>query len=132
MKQGTIIRLPDGREATVVYNGLDGRGIRWGRSPMNEWDKQPPDAMLREPYPSANCECVGTEFEIVSAPTEDRPGPLEISVYPDGSAWCAVRTKGFTNIQECPAGFGDTPQDALSVLLAEERTFRDRGPALKT
>ena len=30
MKLGTHIRLPDGREATVVYNSLIGVGIKWG------------------------------------------------------------------------------------------------------
>ena len=29
-KVGTIVRVPDGRIGTVVYNGLDGIGIKWG------------------------------------------------------------------------------------------------------
>jgi len=83
MKAGTHVRLPDGREGTVVYNGLDGVGIKWGiyavtmeeiggdsglfrdspRSPAEfNWF---PDAMLRDPYPSADLECVGGEFEII-------------------------------------------------------------------
>jgi len=78
MKAGTIIRLPDGREGTVVYNGLDGVGIKWGRHVISiedvgggSWYEAPrdyewfPDAMLREPYPSAEIPCVGEEFEIV-------------------------------------------------------------------
>ena len=93
MKAGTIIRLSDGREGTVVYNGLDGKGIRWGRLNLSEQDvadimqgdgntvKTSADmssgfdlhaeAMLREPYPHAiqeGMECVGEEFEIVSKP----------------------------------------------------------------
>jgi hypothetical protein len=84
MKAGTIVRLPDGREGTLVYNGLDGRGIKWGRhsippegvggdsglfrgSPRApEGFNLFPDAMLREPYPSAELECVGEDFEVVS------------------------------------------------------------------
>ena len=31
MKPGTIVQLPDGRVGTVVYHGLDGDGIAWGR-----------------------------------------------------------------------------------------------------
>jgi hypothetical protein len=30
MRLGTHVRLADGREGTVVYNGLDGVGIKWG------------------------------------------------------------------------------------------------------
>lgn len=83
MNAGTIIKLPDGRIGTVVYNGLDGEGIKWGEHYITmdditgngntthgaeaapdeyEWF---PDAMLRKPYPSADLECVGNEFEIV-------------------------------------------------------------------
>jgi hypothetical protein len=86
MKAGTIVRLPDGREGTFVYNGLDGRGIKWGRhvippegiggdsglfrnspKPPPDFDLFP-DAMLREPYPTAELPCVGEEFEIMEIP----------------------------------------------------------------
>jgi hypothetical protein len=36
MKAGTHVRLPDGREGTVVYNGLDGVLIAWGVDYMLE------------------------------------------------------------------------------------------------
>ena len=84
MKAGTIVRLPDGREGTVVYHGLDGYGIKWGRhnitlgdlmdSDGNTIQDSPdvwewfPDAMLRSQYPSAMLPCVGEEFEIVGQP----------------------------------------------------------------
>lgn len=80
MKAGTIVRLPDGREGTVVYHGLDGYGIKWGRhsvtledleggNPFNsepprdgyEWE---PEAMLRKPY-GTPLECVGDDYEAV-------------------------------------------------------------------
>jgi hypothetical protein len=85
MKAGTFIRLPDGREGTVVYNGLDGRGIMFGRIPVdqdtinsaNSLFGAPPadypyaaEAMLRDPRLSrhwAGLECVGEEFEIIEA-----------------------------------------------------------------
>lgn len=88
MKLGTHIRLPDGREATVIYNSLIGVGIKWGLHdpdpkdfegtngnltdyqppPDWEWD---PDALLRDPW--KGCEkcgftpeqCVGQEFDII-------------------------------------------------------------------
>lgn len=83
MKPGTFVRLPDGREGTVVYHGLDGYGIVWGRKTVdveailsstpifsgeNETNIPEPKAMLREPYPSAikqNLECVGEDYEVV-------------------------------------------------------------------
>jgi hypothetical protein len=37
----------------------------------------------------------------------------------DGNAWCATR-HDFVNLQESPAGFGDTPMIALGELLLEE------------
>ncbi|HUV63440.1 MAG TPA: hypothetical protein VMW24_06045 [Sedimentisphaerales bacterium] len=88
MKLGTIIRLPDGSEGTVVYNSLIGAGIKWGRHKPDpkdfegssgnlvKWDAPDrwpwePEALLRDPWPG--CErngwrpeqCVGGEFEII-------------------------------------------------------------------
>ena len=84
MKAGTIIRLPDGREGTVVLHSLGGYGIMWGCIGVTLSDIQeamrganplfegPPDdypyhaeAMLREPYPGADVECVGNDYEVV-------------------------------------------------------------------
>lgn len=39
-------------------------------------------------------------------------------VFRDGAAWCATR-KDFVNLQESPAGFGDTALDALAALAKE-------------
>ena len=94
MKPGTYIRLPDGREGTVVYSGLDGYGIKWGRIRIDlkaiesycpifaEQGKDAgadypfyPDAMLRNPYPSATTECVGEEYE-----RDDRDMPFSGSM----------------------------------------------------
>ncbi len=36
----------------------------------------------------------------------------------DGNSWCATR-KDFTNLQESPAGFGDTKLQAMSELCKE-------------
>jgi hypothetical protein len=41
-----------------------------------------------------------------------RPAPR---VYHDGNAWCAVNPD-FVDLQESPAGFGATPQEALANL----------------
>ena len=89
MKPGTVVRLPDGREGTVVYRGLDGYGIRWGRIRLTDeeldaiyqgtgnvfrkeidpalLDRIRPQAMLREPRLERliGIPCVGEEYEVV-------------------------------------------------------------------
>lgn len=85
MKPGTIIRLSDGREGTVVYHGLDGYGIRWGRHVLSSevlhsiivcngtrtgvWAAE---AMLRKPYEGCDpdLEYVGDEWETVNTQPE--------------------------------------------------------------
>lgn len=47
------------------------------------------------------------------------------AVYPDGNSWCATG-KGFINLQESPAGFGDNPVAALQALLSEEARIEVR------
>jgi hypothetical protein len=85
MKLGTQVRFRDGREGTVVYNGLDGEGVKWGlHDPdpsdfegtsgglfnderSNDWPWRP-DAMLRDPYPGWEFQgtpCVGRDFVVV-------------------------------------------------------------------
>ena len=72
MKCGTFVKLPDGRIGTVVYHGLDGYGIKWGRLqvPVDELlngtasDEWAPEALLREPYKTADYECVGDDYEV--------------------------------------------------------------------
>jgi hypothetical protein len=84
-KLGTQVVLPDDREGTVVYNGLDGVGIKWGLHDPDphefdntsggvvrdvqvpdDWEWRP-DAMLRDPYrlQDPDLEYVGEEFEIM-------------------------------------------------------------------
>jgi hypothetical protein len=84
---GTVVRLSNGREGTVVYHGLDGYGIKWGRHKVDEAEvgryvplgaigvssPTPPadypwfaDALLREPWEGARLECVGGDFEVVA------------------------------------------------------------------
>jgi hypothetical protein len=61
-------------------------------------------------------------------PGENKPIPLDApriidletgrQVFKDGDKFCAVEND-FVNLQESPAGFGDTPEEALKVLDAE-------------
>ena len=79
MKPGTIIKLSDGRIGTVVYSGLDGYGIMWGKIEIDEqliietcplFGEPPlnypysPEAMLRESYGNQSLECVGENYKI--------------------------------------------------------------------
>ena len=92
-RPGTIVKLADGRIGTTVYNGLDGVGIKWGRhdpqtkdfegtsgncvevaqdSPARAHDwAWMPDAMLRDPYPGAELECVGQDYELLADDEEE-------------------------------------------------------------
>lgn len=90
MKPGTIIELPDGRIGTVVYNSLDGTGIKWGEHHITSDDikghgnlfrEEPPEnyqffaeAMLREPYQGTELPCIGETFKIISEPEESSNG----------------------------------------------------------
>ena len=94
MKLGTQVRLPDGREGTVVYNSLIGVGIKWGlhrpdprdfegttgntidENMPDNWEWQP-DALLRDPWDGCNRHgfdpdgCVGSDYEIIFIPEAD-------------------------------------------------------------
>ena len=85
-KLGTQIKVPDGREATVVYNSLIGVGIKWGKhdprpedfagtngntvgeTTLDEKWMWRPDALLRKPELSERfgmpCICDDSEVEI--------------------------------------------------------------------
>jgi hypothetical protein len=43
----------------------------------------------------------------------------ELSVFKDGNMWCAVKRDGFTNIQECVAAFGETPEKAIDQFYID-------------
>lgn len=78
---GDFVEVPDGRVGTVVYNGLDGVGIKWGRLELTVEDRKiilgmnplfekategydwSPDAMLRKKSLEKflGLECVGKE-----------------------------------------------------------------------
>ena len=80
MKAGTIVRVADGREGTVVYNFLDGYGLAWGRYELSESEVgwPPVEVMLRKPYEGCDpdLEYVGGDCEELVA-TNWRPVNLE-------------------------------------------------------
>jgi hypothetical protein len=43
---------------------------------------------------------------------------MSIKTFIDGNAWCAT-FEDFTDISECPSGFGNTPEDATEALLKD-------------
>ena len=78
MKLGTQLILPDGREATAVYNGLEGVGCKLGLHKTDPKDfegtsggllddeipedfKWEPDVLLRKPWKT--CENIGWEAD---------------------------------------------------------------------
>ena len=86
MRPGTIVKLQDGREATVVYNSLMGYGVKIGRFDLTPEqidhiyqgdgntvkDGNPtgdesiePEALLRDPWPGAPMPCVGSSYEVL-------------------------------------------------------------------
>lgn len=49
----------------------------------------------------------------------------------DGNAYCVHKKDGFTNTQECPAGFGDTAFDAICNFYSQlDGTGKPRNPEL--
>lgn len=65
--RGALVEVRDGRKGWVVYHGLDGYGLRWEDAD----ESKPPQALLREPYATAQAECVGREFRY--APDDEQP-----------------------------------------------------------
>jgi len=82
-KLGDFIKVPDGRIGTMVYNGLEGIGIKWGKHKLTDEDREQilglcplfdqkppsgynwkPDAMLRDQELTflLGMECVGDEM----------------------------------------------------------------------
>ena len=41
-----------------------------------------------------------------------------VCFFQDGNMWCCVHGD-FVNLQESPAGFGNTPQEAMDALIKE-------------
>ncbi len=83
MNLGILVEMSDGRIGTVVFNGLSGVGIKWGVHYPNPKDfegtsggvcpqddrssfKWEPDALLRDPWPGAEIECVGKNYNTLT------------------------------------------------------------------
>jgi len=54
-----------------------------------------------------------------------------ICLYKDGNAWCAV-FGNFINLQESPAGFGDTTEEAIANLKEELEKEAKKQPWVET
>lgn len=94
-KAGSVVRAADGREGTIVFNGLTGQGIAWGRIilpdpnenvrsgvgavglrcdlPESEFNWPHVDAMIREAEMSEalGVECIGESVSLVATPSAD-------------------------------------------------------------
>lgn len=49
---------------------------------------------------------------------EHYSGAIGVNIFLDGNAWCATR-KDFVDLQESPAGFGDTALEAMAELAKD-------------
>ena len=69
--------------------------------------------------PQQSKDCHGLPlWKGASMTTQGRIEKMEIHIYMDGASWCALLGHPReTNIQDSPAGFGDTPKEALKDLL---------------
>lgn len=61
-----------------------------------------------------NCDC-NSETRTSGIKTIPEWWNNGIKVYKDGDMWCAVKS-GFINLAESPAGFGNTPHNAVVEL----------------
>lgn len=69
LEKGQHVRSLDGREWTVCYSFLDGFGVVEGFQNLKhvaDDDLPEPQAMLREPYESADLPCIGAHVEVLS------------------------------------------------------------------
>lgn len=64
MKAGTLIDVEGYGPATVVYHNLDGYGVVPGVVTVDENNLPEPEAMLRDPYPSATKPCIGRIYTV--------------------------------------------------------------------
>lgn len=48
----------------------------------------------------------------------------ELSVFKDGDMFCAVMREGFTNIHECDAAFGETPEKAIDQFYMDQKQIQ--------
>jgi hypothetical protein len=79
------------------------------------------------------CPECGTESETYDCPRCNyKPYPFQevvdggevVQFDMDGDKWCANRRDSFVNLMESPAGFGDTPMQALVELIKAEEVTR--------
>lgn len=66
------------------------------------------------------------KFKGIAAEVAQEQKPVaRYELFKDGDAWCCVADE-FTNLQECLAGFGQSPELALDDLIEKENSERER------
>ncbi len=75
--------------------------------------KRPTEEDVLFEFLERNPNVVVIEMHQVEIPRQEK-----IRIFKDGNQWCAV-APGFINLQESPAGFGDTPHEAFIELKAD-------------
>jgi len=93
-------------------------GLPAGFCDRDAYGERPPGAMWRDAYTGERHRRDGRYNGYVPGLACPIHGGPPSRVFMDGDAWCAV-FPDFVNLQESPAGFGETPEAARKALAAE-------------
>lgn len=141
---GFILTHPNGHVEILRDRGPDGyemreckiEAITFGKSPSpatHEAAMEVNQAMVNRletelPYVSTATlwKLLEEIIALASPPAAQEQKPVaRYELFKDGDAWCCVADE-FTNLQECLAGFGQSPELALDDLIEKENSERER------
>lgn len=91
------------------------KGQRFFTAVPSETEDQKTSRIEREQKEFNEAECLRLNKEIEERKIQLQEISKKVLLSRDGNQWCATE-KDFINLQESPAGFGDTPEDAIASL----------------
>lgn len=124
-----LLRVPNKRYSTGLCEWEFGTAIRWDswNHAASHWMRGPcpncgsPTSTYGGGWSCHNdyCPTSADNFACSSGPAP-KWWETQINVFRDGDAWCATED-GFVNLQESRAGFGKTPDEAVTELMQNTR-----------
>ncbi len=93
-------------------------GMPAGFCDQPAYGKPPPCKMYRDGYTGELRRMDGRYNGYVPGLACPGHGGPEVRTFMDGNKWCAVKPD-FVNLQESPAGFGDSREEAIAALHTE-------------